>query len=61
MPDLRALGAVLGTLAELRYDAKWLVLRASAVGAPHHRSRAFLTAWPAGHGPAQDPDEQPRV
>ncbi|MFJ6382697.1 DNA cytosine methyltransferase [Kitasatospora sp. NPDC092039] len=59
-PDLRALGAVLGTLAELRYDAKWLVLRAADVGAPHHRSRVFLTAWPAEHGAAQDPDEQHR-
>ncbi|MFE3874879.1 DNA cytosine methyltransferase [Kitasatospora sp. NPDC059146] len=60
-PDLRALGAVLGTLAELRYDAKWLVLRASDVGAPHHRARVFLTAWPADHGVAQDPDEQHRL
>ncbi|MFJ4184211.1 DNA cytosine methyltransferase [Kitasatospora sp. NPDC089509] len=57
--DLRALGAVLGTLAQLRYDAKWLVLRASDVGAPHHRARVFLTAWPsgdAGHPVANSPD-----
>ena len=47
-PPLRALGAVLGSLADLRYDARWLVLRASDVGAPHRRERTFLAAWPAG-------------
>ncbi|MEU4931005.1 DNA cytosine methyltransferase, partial [Streptomyces yokosukanensis] len=40
---MRALGAVLGSLADLRYDARWLVLRASDVGAPHRRERTFLT------------------
>ncbi|WP_327073948.1 DNA cytosine methyltransferase [Kitasatospora purpeofusca] len=59
IPPLRALGAVLGTLAQLRYDARWLVLRASDVGAPHHRARVFLTAWPADHG-AEDADQQHR-
>ncbi|WP_432075796.1 DNA cytosine methyltransferase [Streptomyces wuyuanensis] len=58
-PPLRALGAVLGSLADLRYDAKWLVLRASDIGAPHRRERTFLTAWPAGD-PAQDADQQHR-
>ncbi|MFE1516812.1 DNA cytosine methyltransferase [[Kitasatospora] papulosa] len=58
-PPLRALGAVLGSLADLGYDAQWLVLRASDIGAPHRRERTFLTAWPAGH-PAQDPDQQHR-
>ncbi|MEW1660594.1 DNA cytosine methyltransferase [Streptomyces sp. NPDC093707] len=58
-PPLRALGAVLGSLADLRYDARWLVLRASDVGAPHRRERTFLAAWPAGH-PAQDADQQHR-
>ncbi|WP_399103317.1 DNA cytosine methyltransferase [Streptomyces sp. 11x1] len=58
-PPVRALGAVLGSLADIRYDARWLVLRASDVGAPHRRERTFLTAWPAEH-PAQDPDEQHR-
>ncbi|MEU9200398.1 DNA cytosine methyltransferase [Streptomyces sp. DT224] len=58
-PPLRALGAVLGSLADLGDDAKWLVLRASDIGAPHRRERTFLAAWPAGH-PAQDADEQHR-
>jgi len=41
---LRALGAVLGDLADLRYDAEWIGLPASLVGAPHHRFRIFITA-----------------
>lgn len=41
---LRALGAVLGDLADLRYDARWIGLRASAVGAPHPRFRVFILA-----------------
>lgn len=46
-PLLRALGAVLADLARLRFDAEWQVVRASDVGAPHQRERAFLLAWPA--------------
>jgi len=41
---LRALGAVLGDLADLRYDARWLGLPASHVGAPHTRFRIFILA-----------------
>jgi DNA (cytosine-5)-methyltransferase 1 len=44
---LRALGRVLGDLAELGYDAAWTVVRASDVGAPHRRERVFVLAWPA--------------
>jgi DNA (cytosine-5)-methyltransferase 1 len=58
-PPVRALGAVLGSLADLRYDTRWLVLRASDIGAPHRRERVFLAAWPT-HTPAQDPDIEPR-
>ena len=47
---LRALGRVLGDLAEIGYDARWATLRASEVGAPHHRSRVFLVAYPADTG-----------
>lgn len=43
---LRALGRVLGDLTEIGYDAEWTTLRASDVGAPHHRARVFLLAWP---------------
>lgn len=44
---LRALGRVLGDLAELGYDAAWCGLRAADVGAPHGRFRVFVLAWPA--------------
>lgn len=43
---LRALGAVLGDLAELGFDAEWTGLPASDVGAPHGRFRVFILAWP---------------
>ena len=36
---LRAAGAVLGDLADLRLDARWIGLPASLVGAPHHHQR----------------------
>lgn len=41
---LRAAGAVLGDLVDLRYDAQWLGLPASAIGAPHPRFRVFILA-----------------
>lgn len=44
---LRALGAVLGDLADLGFDAEWTGLRAADVGAPHGRLRVFILAWPA--------------
>ena len=47
---LRALGRVLGDLTEIGYDARWTTLRASDIGAPHHRSRVFLIAYPANTG-----------
>ncbi|AKU45050.1 DNA methylase [Mycobacterium phage Quico] len=47
-PILRALGAVLGDLADLGYDAQWTTVAASAVGAPHKRERVFIVAHPAG-------------
>jgi DNA (cytosine-5)-methyltransferase 1 len=45
-PALRALGAVLGSLADIGYDAEWCGLRAADAGAPHGRYRVFITAWP---------------
>jgi DNA (cytosine-5)-methyltransferase 1 len=45
-PALRAMGAVLGDLAEIGYDAKWTGLRASDAGAPHQRFRVFIVAYP---------------
>ena len=37
---------VLKDLAEIGYDAKWQVVRASDVGAPHQRARLFIIAYP---------------
>lgn len=47
---LRALGRVVGDLAELGYDARWYGLRAADVGAAHGRFRIFLFATPADAG-----------
>lgn len=44
---LRALGAVLGDLATIGFDAEWLRMAASEVGAAHGRKRVFVLAWPA--------------
>ena len=44
-PHLRALGRVLGDLADLGFDAEWRGLRASDVGACHQRFRIFVLAW----------------
>ncbi|MBK3576154.1 DNA cytosine methyltransferase [Streptomyces sp. MBT65] len=44
---LRAIGAVLGDLADLGFHAEWHVQRASDIGAPHQRERVFIIAWPA--------------
>lgn len=49
-PALRALGAVLGELADLGYDAEWVGVRASDAGAPHGRFRVFVVAYPCGGG-----------
>ncbi|MFC4122072.1 DNA cytosine methyltransferase [Nonomuraea zeae] len=48
-PALRALGAVLGDLADLGFDAEWVGLPASHphVEACHERWREFILAWPA--------------
>ena len=46
-PVLRALGRVLGDLADIGYDCRWYGLRAADVGAAHGRFRVFLAAVPA--------------
>jgi len=40
----RGLGTVLGNLAEMGFDAKWCVLGADSVGAPHKRDRIWILA-----------------
>lgn len=46
-PVLRALGAVLGDLSDLGYDAQWTTVAAADVGACHRRERVFIVATPA--------------
>jgi DNA (cytosine-5)-methyltransferase 1 len=44
--SFRGLDAVLGSLAEIGYDAEWQDIRASDVGAPHRRERIWIVAYP---------------
>jgi DNA (cytosine-5)-methyltransferase 1 len=46
----RGLAVVLGDLAEMGFDARWCVLGANAVGAPHKRERIWIVAHAAGIG-----------
>lgn len=46
----RGLTRVLGDLAKMGYDAKWGVLGAHHVGAPHKRQRVWIVAYPATGG-----------
>ena len=37
---------VLGALTQIGYDAKWEIIRACDIGAPHQRARLFVIAYP---------------
>ena len=39
---------VLADLTSIGYDARWRLIRASDVGAPHRRERLFIVAYPNG-------------
>ena len=41
----RGLGVVLEDLASLGYNARWGIIGAGAVGAPHKRDRMWVLAW----------------
>ena len=44
------IGRIFGELAEAGYDARWCVLGADDVGAPHRRKRLWILAYPnTGH------------
>ena len=53
----RGMDAVLGALAEARYDAEWACIPAAAVGACHRRDRwwcvAYAQGWQRGARPGQ--------
>ena len=42
----RGLREVLGSLAEIGYNAEWQDIRASDVGAPHRRERIWIVSYP---------------
>jgi site-specific DNA-cytosine methylase len=44
------IGVVLGDLAQAGYDARWIVLGADDVGAPHRRKRIWILAHPSAGG-----------
>lgn len=46
----RGLGAVLGGLAELGYDAEWSAFSSCVFGVPHCRERLWLVAYPRQDG-----------
>lgn len=46
--SFRGLETVLGSLAEIGYDAEWCDIRASDIGAPHRRERLWIVAYPNG-------------
>jgi DNA (cytosine-5)-methyltransferase 1 len=48
---INALGAVLGDMAGLGYNARWCGVRAADAGAPHGRYRIFIVAHPSGDEP----------
>ena len=50
----RGLDRVLGTLAEVGYDAEWHCIPAAAVGAPHIRDRVFIFGY-------ADSDSKPAI
>lgn len=50
-PDIESnLSIVLGELSKIGYDAEWDCIRASSLGAPHHRNRWWLVAYPNSTG-----------
>lgn len=51
----RGMDRVLGTLAEIGFDAEWHCIPAAAVSAPHIRDRAFVLGYAnCGRGPARE-------
>ena len=57
---LRALGRVLGDLADLGFDAEWRGIRASDAGAPHGRFRIFILAANRDHLGINRPRQRPK-
>lgn len=46
----RGLDRILASLDAIRYDAEWHCISAAHVGAPHHRDRIWIIAYPRSSG-----------
>ena len=57
----RGLDRVLGDLSQMGFDAKWGIMGADAVGAPHRRERIWIFAYPHGFRPIQRKHKGNRV
>jgi len=47
---IRGIDAVLGSLAEIGYNAEWQSITAESIGAPHKRERIWIIAYPESTG-----------
>jgi len=54
----RGLDRVLGTLAEIGYDAEWHCIPAAYVGAPHIRDRVFIIGFQSRNADRVDDDQK---
>ena len=57
----RGLGTVLGDLAEIGYDAEWVVLGADDIGAPHRRKRIWILAYTTEPGLSERSSQESRA
>ena len=57
----RGLDRVLGDLSQMGFDAKWGIMGADAVGAPHRRERIWIFAYPHGFRPIQREHKRDRI
>jgi DNA (cytosine-5)-methyltransferase 1 len=58
---VRGLDRVLGSLAEIGYNAAWQDIRAGDVGAPHKRERIWIIAYKGGQADANGSGGQSEV
>ena len=57
----RGLDRVLGDLSEMGFDAKWGIMGADSVGAPHKRERIWIFAYPHGFRSIQRQYQRDRI
>src|SRR5574337_821419 len=57
----RGLVRVLADLAEMGFDARWGVVGASDVGAPHRRERCWVVAYPNGGDAERGQSKRPGI